>query len=314
MDKMVLTMYLTTTFVAASEGVIVGALFQPGSSNEEEVATLGAADAVFCMIASQIAKVDNYGDIVSKCSLFTFMFLCTALIHWLVFYPAGFFDLTGKNAYKWYANVPKALMMAFATDGSVAALPNTIAENVQNNGVREDVARFVLPLGATLNMDGSAIYYSMAYILYANYTGQSDALTMGAYITIAIVSSFLSIGAAPVPSAGLVYLVAIIKATGLEMKDAVSLLLAIDWMMDRIQIVINVSGDSLASGIVTDMVVEQERKAWEDKMHELVPVEVSPEARPTVDAVYPLLPGAELSTDEQYLQDAIDEIDEISPV
>eukprot|EP01083_Nonionella_stella_P079735 218914_1 len=194
MDKMVLTMYLTTTFVAASEGVIVGALFQPGSSNEEEVATLGAADAVFCMIASQIAKVDNYGDIVSKCSLFTFMFLCTALIHWLVFYPAGFFDLTGKNAYKWYANVPKALMMAFATDGSVAALPNTIAENVQNNGVREDVARFVLPLGATLNMDGSAIYYSMAYILYANYTGQSDALTMGAYITIAIVSSFLSIG------------------------------------------------------------------------------------------------------------------------
>merc|ERR1711953_749826 len=143
--------------------------------------------------------------------------------------------------------ISQALLTAFATASSSATLPVTISNLENNNGIDPRVSRFVLPIGATINMDGTALYEAVAAIFIAQYEGMS--LNFGDYIIISITATVASIGAAGIPQAGLVTLVIVMTAIGLP-SDKISLILAVDWFLDRFRTVMNVMGDSLGCAVV----------------------------------------------------------------
>eukprot|EP00479_Gromia_sphaerica_P000569 TRINITY_DN10710_c0_g1_i1.p1 TRINITY_DN10710_c0_g1~~TRINITY_DN10710_c0_g1_i1.p1 ORF type:complete len:200 (+),score=4.83 TRINITY_DN10710_c0_g1_i1:47-646(+) len=163
-----------------------------------------------------------------------------------------------KNPFLYYKGITQAVMTAFATSSSAATLPVTMQCAVENNNISPETSSFVFPLGATVNMDGTAIYFPVAAIFVASMTGHR--LSLGRQIVIAIISSFVSIGSAPVPSAGLVYLIVILQAVDVEVSSEISFILAIDWLIDRAQTAVNVCGDSIGAAIIDNHLKKHSKK------------------------------------------------------
>ena len=141
----------------------------------------------------------------------------------------------------------QALTTAWATASSSATLPVTIKCLEEKNGVSSKISRFVLPIGATINMDGTALYEAVAAIFIAQMYGKN--LDAWHIIAIAITATAASIGAAGIPQAGLVTMVMVLDTVGLP-SEAVGMILTLDWLLDRFRTTINVLGDSIGAGIV----------------------------------------------------------------
>merc|ERR1711935_272568 len=139
--------------------------------------------------------------------------------------------------FKFMSGISQALLTAFATASSSATIPVTMANLEQNLGIDPRITRFVLPIGATINMDGTALYEAVAAIFIAQYEGLS--LNFGDYVAISITATAASIGAAGIPQAGLVTMVMVLDTVGLPAED-VTLILAVDWLLDRFRTAINV--------------------------------------------------------------------------
>lgn len=168
------------------------------------------------------------------------------LLHGLVVLPLLLFLTTRRNPYKYGAAVMQALVTAFATSSSSATLPVTI-ESVQKAGMPPATTRFVLSLGSTINMDGTALYESVAAIFIAQSYGIP--VTVSSALIIAITSVLASVGAAGIPEAGLVTMILVLRAADLPI-EGIALILPIDWLLDRCRTVINVWGDILVTSIV----------------------------------------------------------------
>jgi len=138
------------------------------------------------------------------------------------------------------------LMTAFSTASSSATLPLTL-EGVEAAGVDERARRFVLPLGATINMDGTALYEAVAVLFIAQAYGID--LSFGQQMLVLLTATMAAIGAAGIPEAGLVTMVIVLEAVGLPL-DGIGLILAIDWFLDRCRTTINVFGDSVGAAVV----------------------------------------------------------------
>merc|ERR1711953_1492572 len=133
--------------------------------------------------------------------------------------------------------------------GSAATLPVTTTCAVEKNGIPKDLAKFVLSVGATMNMDGSAIYFPIQVFFVA--ATQGIRFSFGQMITMSIVSSLTAMGASPIPSMGLVFLLPVLKAVGIaEVGPMYGLLIAIDWLPDRPITMTNIVGDSFAVGVM----------------------------------------------------------------
>jgi len=117
----------------------------------------------------------------------------------------------------------------------------------EKNGVDPRISRFVLPIGATINMDGTALYEAIAAIFIAQVRGKS--MSIGEVAAISITATAASIGAAGIPQAGLVTMVMVLDTVGLPAED-VTIILAVDWLLDRFRTAINVLGDSIGAGLV----------------------------------------------------------------
>ncbi|OIO68757.1 MAG: sodium:dicarboxylate symporter [Zetaproteobacteria bacterium CG12_big_fil_rev_8_21_14_0_65_55_1124] len=139
-----------------------------------------------------------------------------------------------------------ALITAFSTASSSATLPLTM-EGVKLAGVDEKARRFVLPLGATINMDGTALYEAVAVLFIAQAYGID--LSFGQQMVVLLTATMAAIGAAGIPEAGLVTMVIVLEAVGLPL-EGIGLLLAIDWFLDRCRTTINVFGDSVGAAVV----------------------------------------------------------------
>jgi len=139
-----------------------------------------------------------------------------------------------------------ALVTAFSTASSSATLPLTL-EGVKLAGVDEKARRFVLPLGATINMDGTALYEAVAVLFIAQAYGID--LNFGQQMLVLLTATMAAIGAAGIPEAGLVTMVIVLEAVGLPL-DGIGLILAIDWFLDRCRTTINVFGDSVGAAVV----------------------------------------------------------------
>jgi Na+/H+-dicarboxylate symporter len=141
----------------------------------------------------------------------------------------------------------ESLATAFTTASSSATLPITMKCVEQKNEVDGRAASFVLPLGATINMDGTALYEAVAALFIAQISGID--LTLGQQIIIFLTATLASIGAAGIPHAGTVMMVMVLSAVNLPM-EGIGLIFAIDWFLDRCRTTVNVWGDSVGAAVI----------------------------------------------------------------
>ena len=153
--------------------------------------------------------------------------------------------VTGRG-FGYFAGMSRALLTAFGTASSSATLPLTM-ECAHENELDERAVRFVLPLGSTVNMDGTALYEAAAVMFIAQ--GYGIEMGVGQQTIIFITATLAAIGAAGIPEAGLVTMVIVLEAVGLPL-EGISLLLAVDWLLDRFRTSINVWGDSVGAAVI----------------------------------------------------------------
>jgi Na+/H+-dicarboxylate symporter len=147
-------------------------------------------------------------------------------------------------------NLSSPLLTAFSTSSSAATLPITMTTVEENLGVRRDTAKFVLPLGATINMDGTALYESVAAIFIAQVYGIE--LGIGQQVVIFMTASLAAIGAAAIPGAGLITMSIVLGAVGLPI-EGIGLILAVDRVLDMFRTTVNVFGDCVGTIVVDSM-------------------------------------------------------------
>jgi len=169
------------------------------------------------------------------------------LIHGFVILPLIFFLFLRKNPYSYIKKMGVALGTAFSTASSSATLPVTIDCVANKSNVRSETAGFVLPLGATINMDGTALYEAVAAIFIAYVSNVP--LDFYSMVLIFLTSTLAAIGAAGIPEAGLVTMVIVLNSVGLPL-EGITLILSIDWFLDRCRTAINVLGDSIGAAII----------------------------------------------------------------
>uniref|UniRef100_I3JKC0 Amino acid transporter n=1 Tax=Oreochromis niloticus TaxID=8128 RepID=I3JKC0_ORENI len=202
---------------------------------------------ILFLIAAKIIEVEDW-EIFRKMGLYMVTVLSGLAIHATVCLPLIFFVIVRKNPYTFTLGMAQALVTLpkHLFSGS-ATLPVTFRCAEENNCIDKRITRFVLPVGATINMDGTALYEAVAAIFIAQLNDY--ALDVGQIVTISITATVASIGAAGVPNAGLVTMVIVLTAVGLPASD-VTLIVAVDWLLDRFRTMINVLGDAYGAGIV----------------------------------------------------------------
>ncbi len=169
------------------------------------------------------------------------------VIHAVLVYGGVMYFALRLNPLRFIKHIANPLAVAFSTASSSATLPVTLKAATEKVGVSRETASFVLPLGATINMDGSALYQGMVAIFVAQAAGVD--LTTGNYITIMLIATLGSIGTAGIPSASFVMISVILSTLGLPL-EAIPLILAIDRLLDMIRTAVNVTGDAFVSVLV----------------------------------------------------------------
>ncbi len=169
------------------------------------------------------------------------------LIHGLIVLPTLLFLLGRRNPLKYFLGMSEALLCAFSTASSAATLPLTVKCLENNNGISKRTVGFVVPLGATVNMNGTALYEAVAVIFIAQAYGIE--LNFGQQFLVLITATLAAIGAAAIPEAGLVTMVIVLVSVGLPVEGT-ALILSIDWIMDRCRTTVNVWDDCVGAAIV----------------------------------------------------------------
>ena len=205
---------------------------------------------VFALIASKLGSAGG-GDLflaeLAKIGKYAWTVILALLVHGIVVLPTILFITTGRNPFIYFKNLTAALTTAFSTASSSATLPVTIECAEENNQVSRKASLFVLPLGATVNMNGTALYEAVAVMFIAQMMG----IEMGfaEQIIVLITATLAGIGAAGIPEAGLVTMVMVLQAVGLPL-EGIGMLLSIDWFLDRCRTTLNVWGDSVGAAVV----------------------------------------------------------------
>jgi len=199
------------------------------------------------LIMSKFAEMDDMAGTFKGLGLFIVTVVVAIGIHGLILLPALFFLLTRTNPYVFLKGMLVAMATAFGTDSSAATLPVTFRCLEENLKVDKRITRFILPVGTTINMDGTALYEAVSAIFIAQTIGRS--LSVGDYIAISFTSILASMGAAAIPHAGLVTMLIVLDTVGLP-TDMVAVIFSVDWFLDRCRTMINVLGDAYGAGIV----------------------------------------------------------------
>ncbi|KAF3835640.1 hypothetical protein F7725_028198 [Dissostichus mawsoni] len=199
------------------------------------------------LVAGKILEMSDPSAMGKKLGFYAVTVVFGLVLHGLFILPAMYFFITKKSPIVYIRGILQALLIALATSSSSATLPITFKCLLENNHIDRRIIRFVLPVGATINMDGTALYEAVAAIFIAQVNNYE--LDFGQIITISITATAASIGAAGIPQAGLVTMVIVLTSVGLPTDD-ITLIIAVDWALDRFRTMVNVMGDALATGIM----------------------------------------------------------------
>uniref|UniRef100_A0A3B4AG84 Amino acid transporter n=1 Tax=Periophthalmus magnuspinnatus TaxID=409849 RepID=A0A3B4AG84_9GOBI len=202
---------------------------------------------IACLICGKIISIADLEVVARQLGMYMVTVIVGLIIHGGIFLPLIYFIIVRKNPFKFFMGMFQAWVTALGTASSAGTLPVTFRCLEENLGIDKRVTRFVLPVGATINMDGTALYEAVAAIFIAQMNGID--LDWGQIGTVSATATLASVGAASIPSAGLVTMLLILTAVGLPTQD-ISLLVAVDWLLDRFRTSVNVIGDSYGAGIV----------------------------------------------------------------
>lgn len=215
------------------------------------------------LIAAKLAQMSDIGQAFEMLGYVMGTAIAGLFIHGVIVLPLLYFIFTRKNPIIYIKNLSDAIATAYGTDSSAATLPTTIKCTEEYNGIDKRISRFVLPLGATVNMDGTALYEGVCALWIAQL--HDIDLGAGQIITTILTAVAAAVGAAAIPSAGLVTMLIVLQAVNLPLED-VALLWAVDWFMDRFRTTVNVLGDAIGAGIVAHMSRDELREADEANM------------------------------------------------
>ena len=204
-------------------------------------------------IAALLLKLLATQDITMIATMAKFMAVVagTTLLHGVVILPLLLYLITGKTPLWFWQGSKEALVTAFATSSSNATLPITMRCATGNLQVKPEIAGFVVPLGATVNMDGTALYEAAAALFIANLVGIELNLTQ--QLIVFAMAMIAAIGAPGIPSAGMVTMVMVLQSVGLP-AEAIAILLPIDRLLDTLRTTVNVQGDMIGSLVVQKLV------------------------------------------------------------
>ena len=207
---------------------------------------------VFALLAGLIVDLagDDPNNIITTLKPLLF-YAVTVLIGLsfmvFIFYPIIMYSFTGISFKKFLKAIFPAQMLAFSTSSSAATLPLTMKRVEKNLNVSDEVTSFVCPLGATINMDGTSVHQAISAVFIAQAFGQD--LTIADQLVIVLTATLSSIGAAAVPGAGLIMLVIVLGAIGID-PQGLALIIAIDRPLDMCRTIVNVTGDATVASVV----------------------------------------------------------------
>jgi Na+/H+-dicarboxylate symporter len=202
---------------------------------------------VFCLICPVVAE--NGPSVLGSLAKVLLVAYIGYILHAVVVYSLSVRTLAGMSPLKFFKGMLPAIMFAFSSSSSVGTLPTNL-ECAEKLGADRDIASFVLPLGATINMDGTAIYQGVCSIFIASCFGIS--LTFPQMLTIVLTATLASIGTAGVPGAGMVMLAMVLGSVGLPV-EGIALVAGVDRIFDMGRTVVNITGDTSCAIIVSAM-------------------------------------------------------------
>ncbi len=197
---------------------------------------LGEAEG-FIGFAAELTSLSQYAASV----------MIALMIHGVIILPLILYFFGKQSPISYLRNMAPALTTAFSTSSSSAALPLTMECSIERNQISARTAGFVLPLGATINMDGTALYEAVAAVFIAQTYGIE--LGIEQMIVIFLTATLAAIGTPGIPEAGLVTMVIVLRAVNIPV-EGISMILLIDWFLNRCRTTINVWGDSVGAGVI----------------------------------------------------------------
>lgn len=205
---------------------------------------------VFALIGGIVAENrESLGQLTSGLGWYTLTVIAGLVIHGVIILPLILSLLGKRNPWKYVMNMGQVFATSFTTSSSSATLPVNMTAVIEKNKVDKRAGSFVLPLGATINMDGTALYEAVAAVFIAQVYGID--LTIGQQVIIFITATLASIGAAGIPHAGTVTMVFVLSAVGLPI-EGIGLIWAVDWFLDRCRTTVNVWGDAVGAAVISE--------------------------------------------------------------
>ncbi len=220
--------------------------------NMVDLIMLMAPLGVFALLAKTVTAFAGQGfdqilELLGALGLYCFAVILGLGIHSLIFLPLVLKLFTNMPLYTFFKGMAPVQLLAFSTSSSGATLPLTMERCEEELGVSEEVASFVLPLGATINMDGTGLYQAVAAIFISQAMGID--LNFTQQLTIILTAVLASIGTASVPGAGIIMLVVILESIGVP-SSGIALILGVDRILDMVRTVTNVTGDAVVATVV----------------------------------------------------------------
>jgi Na+/H+-dicarboxylate symporter len=207
---------------------------------------------IFCLVTARFGEAQAAGSlaaVLQQTGAYFGTVLAGLAVHACVTLPLILWMFTRRNPFRFMSQMSEALLTAFSTASSTVTLPITMNCATEKAAVSKQSVDFVVPLGATINMDGTALYEAVAAIFIAQAIGVE--LTITSQAVVAVTATMAAIGAAGIPEAGLVTMVIVLNAVGLPL-EYIGLILSVDWLLDRFRTAVNVFGDAVGSAVVDE--------------------------------------------------------------
>lgn len=205
---------------------------------------------IMSLIIEKLLVIEDIGETMSRLGMYMITVIVGLILHGFITIPSMYGIATGKDPLSFMRKCIDCIVFAIGTGSSTATLPVTFKCLEENVKCDTRITRFVLPIGATINMDGTALYEAVAAIFIGQMNGM--VFSYADLIIISLTSTAASFGAAAVPSAGLVTMIMVLTAVGLPTED-ITMIVAVDWFLDRIRTAVNVLSDGYVAGIVAHL-------------------------------------------------------------